>query len=74
MTMSFYSQVEGVPGSRIIIFFVFNYPILLTYLFIYYSDVRFFLLSYIFYLHLFIDFIDFIYSDIVLFMFLSVLI
>ena len=50
MTNLFNSQVEGVPGSRtiiIIIFlffcFSFNYPILITsYLFIYYSDVRFF--------------------------------
>ena len=47
MTNLFYSQVEGVPGSRTI-FFSFNYPILITYLFfIYCSDVRFFILSYI---------------------------
>ena len=90
MTNLFYSQVEGVPGSHttfcvfcVFFCFSFNYPILITYLFIYYSDVRFFLLSYIFifiylFISLFIYFIYFylliylfIYSDIVLFMLLS---
>ena len=69
MTNLFYSQVEGVPDSRTIFF---NYPILITYLFIYYSDVRFFLLSYMFYLYLFIYlFILFIY---LLFLFIHLLI
>ena len=62
MTNLIYSQVEGVPGSRAI-FISFNYPILITYLFIYYSDVRFYFFHiYFIFVYLFIYlFIYFIY-------------
>ena len=59
MTNLFYFQVEEVPGSRTIIFFSFNYPILLTYLFIYLSTILMFdFSSFIYiYLHLFTYFL-----------------
>ena len=74
MTNLFYSQVEGVPGSRAIIFFVFFVFLLiiqyylLTYLLSYYSDVRFFLFFHLYlssfpylFIFLFIYLFSFIY-------------
>ena len=81
MTNLFYSQVEGVPGSRTIIclfflflFFVcfsFNYPILITYLLIYYSDVRYFLLSYILiFIYLFISLFIYLFYVFIFYLFI----